>query len=180
MISIRDMLLREHSKRQTMAVVHFVGNNKSRFRELLDIFSEADYRLTQRAAWSLMYVGIGQPELIKPHFKYLLSLLDAPLHVSVRRNVLRILQDYPIPARFMGALTEKCFYYLAEKDESIAVKVFSMSVLANICKSEPGLAYELRLTVENILQHDHRPAIVSRGTRTLKQLRKLDQAAFGS
>ena len=40
-----------------------------------------------------------------------------------------------------------CFRFLISPDEPIAVKVFAMTVAANICKHEPELKNELQLVI---------------------------------
>ena len=70
------------------------------------------------------------------------------VHVAVRRNVIRILQRIDIPEKLVGEVATVCFDYLASPDEPIAVRVFSMTVLANIARKEPDLKNELRLLIE--------------------------------
>jgi hypothetical protein len=47
---LRDAILREHSKANTSAIVKWIGDDKQRFRGLMDLFLEGEYRVTQRAA----------------------------------------------------------------------------------------------------------------------------------
>ena len=54
-MDIRQALTAEHSKRQTMAIVEFIGDDARRFAELMKIVFAGEYRLTQRAAWPMNY-----------------------------------------------------------------------------------------------------------------------------
>ena len=65
-MDIRQALTAEHSKRQTIAIVEFIGDDARRFAELMKIFFAGEYRLTQRAAWTLNSCAERRPELIRP------------------------------------------------------------------------------------------------------------------
>ncbi len=75
------------------------------------------------------------------------------VHDAVKRNVIRILQFIAIPEKLLGVVTSVCFEYLASPNEPIAVRVFCMTVLANIAQKEPDLKNELRLTIQRQLSH---------------------------
>jgi len=148
-MDIKKELLKEHSKRQTTKVVNYIGSDAERFKDLVKLFLEGPYRVTQRAAWPLSYCIEAHPHLIKPHMKLVLKMLDKEdAHDSVKRNVLRFLQHIEIPRRFYGMLADRCFMLMDPK-EPIAVRVFAMTVLANIAKEEPDLKKELRIVIED-------------------------------
>src|SRR5689334_4378103 len=97
-MNIRESLTREHSRNMTMRIVKYIGDDKSRFRELMDIFLAGEYRLTQRSAWALGYAGRLHPELITPYTPKLISKLqEKSVHDAVKRNILRVWQDIPLP-----------------------------------------------------------------------------------
>ncbi len=66
-------------------------------------------------------------------------------------------------------MADSCFTFLSDPKEPIAVKVFSMSVLANITKKQPELRDELRIVIEDQLPYST-PAFKSRGGKILKEL----------
>ena len=91
-------------------------------------------------------------------------------HVAVKRNIMRLLQDIEIPQQLYGTLTDKCFTLLDPK-ETIAVRVFSMTVLANIAKQEPDLKKELSIVIEDQLPYAS-AGFLSRAKQVLKELAK--------
>src|ERR1044071_5095211 len=102
-MDIRKTLQAEHSKKQTLAIAAFIGSNPAQLKVLMDIFTGDNYRLTQRAAWPLMYVCKQNPQLLHKWIPFMLRLLKKKnLHVAVKRNVLRVMQDLPIPKSQMG------------------------------------------------------------------------------
>jgi hypothetical protein len=89
-------------------------------------------------------------------------------HVAVKRNIMRLLQDIEIPKQLYGTLTDKCFTLMDPK-ETIAVRVFSMSVLASIAKQEPDLKRELRIVIEDQLPYAS-AGFLSRAKKVLKEI----------
>src|SRR5215510_14451580 len=119
-----------------MKIVRHIGGNQNRFDELMKLFLGNEYRITQRAAWAVSYCAEAYPELIKKHLRNIILNLRKPIHVAVKRNYVRLLQHIEIPENLQGVLTEICFGFLADR-EPVAVKVFSMTVLAKICIAYP-------------------------------------------
>ncbi|HRI78954.1 MAG TPA: hypothetical protein PLR06_05400 [Cyclobacteriaceae bacterium] len=164
-------VLREHSKTMHDRVVRYVGNNPIRFKELVDTFLKGPYRVTQRAAWPLSYCVESHPALIKPHLKSIINNLKTPgIPVSVKRNTIRLLQFIPIPRSLHGTVAEIGFNFLSDPKETIAVRVFSMTVLAHIAKEQPDIRKELQIVIEDQLPFGS-AGFVSRANKVLKQLK---------
>ncbi|MFN0139371.1 MAG: hypothetical protein ACKVQW_04700 [Pyrinomonadaceae bacterium] len=145
-MNIRDELLKEHSKRQTMKIVRYVGDDKERFAELIKLFLGPVYRESQRAAWAVGYCAERNKDLIKPYFSKMVRQLERDdVHVAVRRNVVRMLQFIDIPKRLEGRVFDACYNLLADPKQPVAVRCFSMTVAAKLAKGEPELLDELRL-----------------------------------
>ncbi|HKQ74593.1 MAG TPA: hypothetical protein VJ810_12955 [Blastocatellia bacterium] len=153
-MDIRQALMDEHSKRQTMAIVDFIGNDAKRFAELMKLFFAGDNRLTQRAAWPMNYCAERHPELIYPYLPKLLDCLKRDdMHDAVKRNVVRLLQYIEIPRRLIGKVYAHCVDLIDDAYEPVAVRAFALTVAARIAKSEPDLMNELRLIVRKHLPH---------------------------
>ena len=93
-------------------------------------------------------------------------------HDAVKRNTVRLLQGVDLPEELMGRVVDICFKFLLDVKEPVAVRVFSMQVLYNICLKEPELADELRIVIEEFMPHGT-AGFKSRGKRILKGLQKL-------
>ncbi len=153
-MNIREALIAEHSKRQTLKIVNYIGSDPEKFSELMSIFFEGNYRLTQRASWSLNYCAEFHPELIKPYLAKLIDqLTDREGHSAVRRNIVRLLQNVEIPAKFAGKLFSICIDLLDDPNEPVAVRVFAMSVAAKIANGQKDLLNEIRLITEKHIPH---------------------------
>ena len=171
-MKLRQEILKEHSKHQTMKIAAWVGEDKKRFDDLMKLFLQDEYRVVQRSAWIVKYVADAHPDWIKPYLKKMLEYCRKPVHDAVKRNVIRILEQVEIPKRLQGLAATICFDFLSSSEEPVAVKVFSMSVLYNITREEPELKGELITLIEGQLEFA-KPAFRSRGSKILKMLKKL-------
>ena len=171
-MDIKTELLAEHSKTQAQKITTYIGSSQKRFDELMHLFLEEEYRVTQRAAWVVLFAVEAHPNLLKKHLKKVVENLSNPVNDAVKRNTLRILQFWELPEDLQGIAAEICFGFLDDPKEAVAIRVFSMTVLYNICVKEPELANELRLVIEDHLPHGT-AGFKSRGKKTLKALAKL-------
>lgn len=169
-MNLRNEILKEHSKRQTLKIAKFIGNDKTKFKTLMHLFFNDEYRVVQRAAWVVNICTEAHPGLIKPYLNKMLDyLLQNPVHDAVKRNTVRIFQFITIPKRLIGKTASICFELLQSKNESVAVKVFAMSVLGRIVQNELEFKNELRLIIEEQLPYST-PGFLSRAKKVLNKL----------
>lgn len=143
-MDLREEALKEHSKKQTMKMAAWIGINEDRFRQLLYLFLHDKYRVVQRISWALCIVAENYPELVEKNIGMIINRLDDDdIHVAVKRNVVRVLQFLKIPKKYHAKVFNHCINYLLDPNESVAVRVFSMSVAANLAKLYPELAGEV-------------------------------------
>ena len=169
-MDLRKELLKEHNKQHTHKIADYVGDSPIRFKALIDLFLSDSYRLAQRAAWPLMYCSEAHPSLVIPYLPKLLKMLQQPeLNDTLKRNIIRSLQFTDIPKKHQGLVADSCFTLLADPKEAIAVRVFSMTVLANLAKEQPDLRKELKIIIEDQMPYAS-AAFISRGRKILKWL----------
>ena len=170
---MKSEILYEHSRRQVDKIAGWIGRDKGRFKELMNLFLHGEYRVTQRSAWIISACSQRHPELITPWLKSMLDKSEEPgVHIAVKRNVLRILEEIEIPKSLLGAVITRCFNDLASEDAAIAVRVYAMEIILRASVQEPDLRNELRQTIEQMLPHGG-PAIQSRARHVLKKLARL-------
>jgi hypothetical protein len=172
-MNIRESLKQEHSKALTLRIIAYIGNDANRMAELMACFFDKEGRVSQRAAWAVGLIGAKQLQLIEPYLEQMLLKLKTPQHDAISRNTMRIMRDMQeIPNAVLGLAADVSFRFLENPSVAIAVRAFAMRVLAKVCKKEPELRDELRALIEDILEHDKAPGIVSAGKDVLKQLKK--------
>ncbi len=171
-MDIKAILSKDHSKTITDQVVAYVGDDPKRFSALVAVYLAGPYRITQRAAWPLSCCVVTHPELIEGHLSTILKFVKKPgNHEAVKRNTVRLLQFISIPKRFHGQIIDMCFGFLTDSKEPIAVKAFSMTVLANLVKGIPELKEELKIIIEDQMPYGS-AGFKSRGSKVLKELAK--------
>ncbi len=125
--------------------------------ELVDLFLHDEYRVVQRAAWPLSLVAEKYPEMVAPHLEVMVRRMDDPgIPVSVKRNVVRVLQFLEVPEPLHGRVMDVCFRFLEDPQEKVAVRAFSMTVLANLAKTYPDIRQEIVLLIEDQLRGEQR------------------------
>ena len=151
---LEEQLLLEHSKPQAQRLANWIGHDSDRLAALMTVFLGDNYRLSQRAAWVISTIADKTPWLLEPWLpKMVAKMREQGVHDAVKRNVVRVLQDMAIPDSILDDLADACFGFLADPQEAVAIRVFSMSVLEKICQKIPELKSELRLLLEEHLPH---------------------------
>jgi hypothetical protein len=149
-MDLRKTILAEHSKAQTNKIIKWIGMDQKRFDELFKLFLKDEYRVVQRAAWPLSYCVINHPQLIKKHFSKLIKNLAKPdIGDSVKRNTVRLLQHIPIPEKYHGEIMNRCFNYISDPQEKVAVKAFSLTILQRLSCEYPEIKPELRTIIDS-------------------------------
>ena len=172
-MNLREEILKEHSKAQCTKIVKWVCSNQQRFDELFNLFLNDEYRVVKRSAWPMSYCVDAHPSLITKHWKELMHHLKKPnLHDAVKRNSIHVMQDIELPQAYHGKIIDLCYTYLESPKKSLAVKVFSMSVIANLAKHYPEIKPQLKLIIEDQLPQKS-AGFKSRAKRVFKQLDKL-------
>jgi hypothetical protein len=154
-MNLKDALLEEHSKAQCNKVVAYIGNNKDRFAQLMKLFFEGEYRVTQRAAWPMSYCVQTHPNLINPYFKKLIDKMGKPgEHDAVVRNIVRLLQEVTIPEKYHGQVMTLCFDFIQSNETAVAIKAFSLTILKNLSKHYPEIKSEIKTIIEERWEHE--------------------------
>jgi hypothetical protein len=169
-MNLREEILKEHSKAQCNKIVQWIGNDQKRFDQLFHLFLNDEYRVTQRAAWPLSYSAISHSSLIESNLQKLLDNLKKPnLHNAIKRNSIRLLQHVKIPNKFHGTVMEICFKFVGSPTEAVAIKAFSLTVLANLSKQYPEILPEIKLLIEE--QWPHQTAAFKSRAKKILQIK---------
>lgn len=156
------------SKRTLIQIVDYVIDKESRLKQLVNLLVMGNAAVAGRSSWSLSYCAELRPNWIRPHIGKLIRFMEkGDGIVAARRGVMRTLQFAQIPARFHARALNVCFRLLADPHESIAVKVFAMTVAAGVAKENPELKKELRIVIEDQLPYAG-PGFRARARKVLK------------
>ena len=171
-MNIHDEILKEHSRTQALKIAAYACASKKNFKELMKCFLSNEYRLAQRAAWSVSWAAKQKPQMVAPYIKDLVRQLERKdVHNAVIRNSVRILQQVEIPESLHGELMNACFGFIEKPSTPIAIKVFSLTTLFNLSKYYPEIKGELKLLIEELWENET-AAFKARGKKILAFMEK--------
>ncbi len=171
-MNLRDEILLEHSKTQSLKIAKYIGEDKQRFDDLMHLFLSDEYRVCQRAAWIVEIITENYPYLIEPYIEKMLQNLKNDVHPAVTRNSVRVLNNLKeLPNSSLGLAASLCFKYLESPSVQVATRVHSMRLLHKICLIEPELINELTIIIENFIDHES-PAFKAAGRDVLNKIKK--------
>lgn len=152
-----------------MEITNYATSSKGNFRELMQCFLSNEYRLAQRAAWSVSWVAKQKPELVYPYIKDFVAQLNrTDVHDAIIRNSVRVLEEIEIPKKYHGEVMNSCFHFIENPATPAAIKAFSLTTLFNLSKFYPEIKSELKLIIED-RWHSEKAAFRSRGKKILKE-----------
>jgi hypothetical protein len=170
-MNIEEQLMGEMSRRNVEHVANYIGNDASRFNELVGLIFMQKDKLSLRATWALTVVTDKYPEIIQPHTGKIIGSLETFEHTGIHRMLLRSLQDAILTEDEEGMLYTICFNWLTSAHEPPAVRALSMLQLYKTAKKEPDLMRELLLIIEDLADHES-AAIRSVCKQVLKSVKR--------
>jgi len=168
-MDIKEELLKQkiHFKADAMRITEYACSSAKRFKELMNCFLSNEYRLAQRAAWSVSWAARSKPGLVNPYIKDLVAQLQrTDVHNAVIRNSVRILEDIEIPEEFHADVMNACFMFVENPTTPAAIKAFSLTTLFNLSKFYPEIKSELKLIIQERMDNET-AAFKSRGKKIL-------------
>ncbi len=124
--------------------------------------------------WVLNHCNDLAFERIKPFYVKLVNhLKNKSIHSGVIRSILRMFQKQPVPKKLESFMVDKCFEYIKNPSEAIAVRAFAMTIVFNISKPYPELLNELTIVLNHLDVTEQSAGLSNRTKNTLKEITKL-------
>ena len=171
-MQLRKLILQEHSKKQTMKIVNFIGTNQKRFDELIKLCLGDDIIFAQRASWVYRYCVESGPKLKEKQIRRILKQIGKVSHSAVRRNFIKSLEFISIPKSLEASVVSLCFELINSRDEFVAIKVYAMNYLFSCCIKYPDLKTELKSSIGSQMEFE-RPAFLSASKKILKKFKSI-------
>ncbi|MDP3463412.1 MAG: hypothetical protein Q8S18_11535 [Bacteroidales bacterium] len=138
--------------------------------EVLTVIGSGKGKDPERASWLLSNLWDIDSEVLRPFQHELIRLLLSARSDSVRRNLLRIIDAYPLPDEQLGDLYDVCMAWMLSERFSIAVRCNAMQILYRICVIEPDLSDELVQRINDLLVFGS-AGFQSRGQKIIRLLK---------
>lgn len=170
---LKAEILKDHSKANVLSILKWIGEDEQKVEQLIKLFLAEDAQTVQRASWIISSLAEFSPKLMQKHLQIMIDrMVDASVHVGVRRNMIRSLQFMEIPESMHGVILDACFSFLENPKEGNVVQVFAMSVIERLTNEYPEIIPEFQLIIERNLENGASPAFKSRARKTLIRLNK--------
>ncbi len=167
---IREAILEEHSKVNALRIAQYACSSSKRFKELMDCYLDPEYRVAQRASWSVSWAARTKPAMIQPYIGVLVAALQkTEVHPAVIRNAVGVLEMVDITEKYHADVMNACFGFIENIQTPAAIKAFSLTTLFNLSKTYPDIRHELKLIIEERWD-DETPAFRARGKKILKAI----------
>jgi len=147
-------LSKEHSKENSQIIADYIGHSPERYAALWNLIKTAEAPIPQRASWVLDHSSFSYSPAIQPFISDMILEIQKPVHVAVKRNVMKILAATPeIPEDLSASLFDTCINWIIEKKTAVAVKVYAIEVVAKIALPYKELREEVKVVLEDQLKH---------------------------
>jgi len=170
-MELKEALLQQHSKPNTLAIARRVLAGDYAFEELWRLIKSGPPPFPQRASWVLDAVTAEAPFYLEAHLPEAVALLRQPAHNAVHRNLVKALSRIAIPEELQGEVYGFCIDSLMNPKALPAIQAFSMTLAANIARGVPELEEELALVIVDQMDFNT-AAFKARGRRILSLLQK--------
>lgn len=152
-MTIKETLIREHSKSNTEMLAAYIGSDEALFAELMDCLMNGEEQLPQRAAWVLSHCLEAHPELGSSYLKDMLDLLDRSVHDALKRAIFRSLDFMTVPKEYQGRLLDLAFAHLLDRKQATAIRVFAMTVIYKMTRQYPEIKPELDAILQDEMEY---------------------------
>ena len=170
-MNFRDQLRAEASRANTDFIVHAIDGDQDHFDNLFALIYDTNGYIANRAAWVVEKCATVYPHLVTNYLEDIVDHLKETKFNGSKRCLLKVLTIYDLPESRKGEIVDMCFTWLASPKEKVALKVYSMHILSNICVTEPELIPEFLAVLETHYEHNS-VAFQSRAKKIFKALQR--------
>lgn len=149
-------------------VVQDILNDPFLFQEVFEGMLNKDPVIRMRSADVIEKVSAKHPEYLQPFKSKLIYQISKIEQQEVRWHVAQMFSHIETSKIERNKIIKILLSYI-ETDESKIVKTFSMQTLADFAEKDEQIKPRIRNLIKGMIKNGS-PAIISRGTKLLKQL----------
>lgn len=142
-MNVIEFLSIDSSRLNADLLVEKFEEDQSVFYTILDVMYQDTYPLSMRASRVVWLIAKKYPSFIDPYLPEFLDRLTEFKVDGVRRNILSILVDIPLPDIDLGSLFDICYTWFESEKEPVAIRGNAITILYKISEKEPELKPEL-------------------------------------
>ncbi|HTF80229.1 MAG TPA: hypothetical protein VL947_00835 [Cytophagales bacterium] len=166
-------ILRAKSRQSWQGLARECASDPMQITYLLDILLSSQPRLQQCASNVVNHYFELHPEQLSAYAATIIQALQPRVVPSaVKRTVMRLMQQVSLnhlSETDFGFLVDRCFGYLQDANEAIAVRAFSLTIAHKASLIHPELRNELKPILNHVMDYGS-AAEKSRARKILKSL----------
>lgn len=171
-MDIESFLSDNSSREMVNILVQEANQDQKSFLKLYQLAFTNKKGIAWKAAWVLSHLSELNSALFYDKTEDLQELVLATQFDGVRRSVLYILSFGPV-SKYSVEFINACFEWMLSPKQPIAIQVYCMRVLLNVCRQMPDFKAELQVCLENADPNDYSKGFAACRRNTLKTLAKL-------
>ena len=141
---LRKRILTVGSGAEWKALGHETAVAEDGYPILIELLGSPHAPIAKRAGYVFSHTGEYAPARTVAHLPELVPLLDRDVHPATRRALVRALTFVDLPEDWLGPVLDRCFDYLEDEAEKVAVRTFAADIIYRNTKAYPELRAELR------------------------------------
>ena len=166
----QDLLI-ENSKKHITALAKSIAYNESEIEKIVGLTLQDKQTISARASWVISELCKSNNEHIFKQLPVIIRALPTISIDGIKRNLLCGMQCLTIDEENIGSLIDICFKFILTPSETVAVKVYSMQIIANTVNKYPEIKNELIAVIEEEMTKNS-VAFYARAKKILKVLHK--------
>ena len=170
-MKIEEFLSIDSSRLNADLLVEKFEEDTSVFETILRVMYQDTYPLSMRAGRVIWLIGGKYPDYVKPYLPEMVKKLPKFKVEGVRRNILALIEEVPLPGIDLGPLFDFCYTALENDKEPISIRGYSITILYKISRLEPFIKPELINFFESLIPNES-TGIETRLKNTLSKLYK--------
>ena len=167
-------------KTKVLSLCKVLKENKFDLADLINLTFHPDMGIGFRAAWILENLFLSAPQYYLEDIPYLLSKVKNIVNPACKRHYAKIILNLTdknaasaikklLQKLDMEPIVEQCFDWAIDPEVKIAVKVFALESLYNLCNRYTWVKDELANQIQFLMRNGS-PGIQSKGGKLLKLL----------
>jgi len=148
----------------------YIVNNQIPMMSLMELL-DAEHPIGMRFTWVFGEIVKLDPDYLFPIVPHCFALRDKIKFPGFKRTVAKMLSLAGVPEEIEGLVVDELFKWVLNPKIKVAVKVFSIDTLSQLCFKYPDLKEELLLVIDDQLDKN----TVAFRARTKSVLKKLEK-----
>jgi hypothetical protein len=145
--NLRAELLGGRTKTFWCDMANLYASDETAIKIFFEFMLEGQDRLARRTSEIIRLISDINPNIEAPFVEQMIQKLSTNCHAAVKRCIFRTFQRNAFNEAQAGSVVEHAFTHLKDRRNPIAVRIFAMTTLYNLCNTYPEIYQELEACI---------------------------------